>query len=106
MELELKKQISEQLVLLSQQQSKLSKEHKGVVVLVEGMGETGKATLINKLITVIDPKYYNVEIMNTEEYTDRVPLVTKYFCRLPEYGAFTFFDSGWYTEVARKALKK
>lgn len=105
MELELKKQISEQLVLLSQQQSKLSKEHKGVVVLVEGMGETGKATLINKLITVIDPKYYNVEIMNTEEYTDRVPFTTKYFCRLPEYGAFTFFDSGWYTEVARKALK-
>ena len=70
MELELKKQISEQLALLSQQQSKLSKEHKGVVVLVEGMGETGKATLINKLITVIDPKYYNVEIpiiaMNTK----------------------------------------
>lgn len=104
MDLELKKNISEQLALLSQQQERLDKACKGVVVLVEGMGETGKASVINKMISVIDPKYYNVEILNTCEDDERVPLLTKYFSKLPEYGGFTFFDSGWYTEVARKAV--
>lgn len=105
MEIDLKKNITEQLALLSQQQSRLTKAGKGVIVLVEGMGETGKTTVINKIISVIDPKYYSVEIMNTGYTDNRLPLLAKYFNKLPEYGEFTFFDSGWYTEVARRAVE-
>lgn len=104
-EVVIKADLLKQLETLSMQRERLAIAKKGVVVLIEGMGETGKATLINKMISVIDPKYYSVEVMNTEKDDKRLPMLTKYFNRLPEYGSFTFFDTGWYTEVIREKFK-
>ena len=81
--------------LLAQQQ--LLREKKlPVVVLVEGWATAGKGSLINELISEIDPRFYNVvSPVIVPENEARYPFLYPYAKAIPENGKLMFYDSGW-----------
>ena len=65
-----------------------------VIVLVEGWAAAGKGSLINELISEIDPRFYNVTspaiVPQSEE---RYPFLYPYAKAIPENGKIMFYDS-------------
>ena len=78
-----------------------------VIVLVEGWAAAGKGSLINELISEIDPRFYNVTspaiIPQSEE---RYPFLYPYAKAIPENGKIMFYDSGWMDGAVYKFLRR
>ncbi len=92
--------------LLGQQQ--LIREAKlPVIVLVEGWAAAGKGSLINDLISEIDPRFYNVSsIPIAQATTARYPFLHPYACSIPENGKIMFYDSGWMDCAVHNYLRR
>ena len=92
--------------LLGQQQ--LVREKKlPVIVLVEGWAAAGKGSLINELISEIDPRFYNVVSPAVRPETEeRYPFLYEYAKAIPENGKIMFYDSGWMEAAVRKYLRR
>ncbi len=92
--------------LLGQQQ--LLREGKlPVIVLVEGWASAGKGSLINELISEIDPRFYNViSPAVIPESEERYPFLYQYAKAIPENGKIMFYDSGWMEGAVRKYLHR
>ena len=91
--------------LLAQQQ--LVREAKlPILVLVEGWAAAGKGSLINELISEIDPRFYNVvSPIVLPEKEERYPFLYQYAAAIPENGKIMFYDSGWMEGAVRKYLR-
>lgn len=87
-------------------QLQMAEKKKGVLLFVDGYGTSGKATLINEVIGLIDPKYYQVHWYQNEKEKESDVFLEKYFKSLPEYGSYAIFDTGYITEIAREYAKK
>ena len=78
-----------------------------VIVLVEGWAAAGKGSLINELISEIDPRFYNVTspaiVPQSEE---RYPFLYPYAKAIPENGKIMFYDSGWMDGAVYKFLRR
>lgn len=85
---------------LSVQQIQL-KEHKlPVIILLEGWSAAGKGRMLSSIISNIDPRFFRVaSIGSATEEECRYPFLHRYIRELPERGEFTFFDSGWGSEL-------
>ena len=92
--------------LLAQQQ--LVRDQKlPVVVLVEGWAAAGKGSLINELISEIDPRFYNVvSPVVLPDKEERYPFLYQYAKAIPENGKIMFYDSGWMEGAVRKFLRR
>ena len=92
--------------LLAQQQ--LVRDQKlPVIVLVEGWAAAGKGSLINELISEIDPRFYNViSPVVLPEKEERYPFLYQYASAIPENGKIMFYDSGWMEGAVRKFLRR
>ena len=92
--------------LLAQQQ--LVRDQKlPVIVLVEGWAAAGKGSLINELISEIDPRFYNVvSPVVLPEREERYPFLYQYAKAIPENGKIMFYDSGWMEGAVRKYLRR
>ena len=92
--------------LLAQQQ--LLREKKlPVVVLVEGWATAGKGSLINELISEIDPRFYNVvSPVIVPENEARYPFLYPYAKAIPENGKLMFYDSGWMEAAVHQYLRR
>ena len=92
--------------LLAQQQ--LVRDQKlPVIVLVEGWAAAGKGSLINELISEIDPRFYNViSPVVLPEKEERYPFLYQYARAIPENGKIMFYDSGWMEGAVRKFLRR
>ncbi|MCR5664363.1 MAG: phosphate--AMP phosphotransferase [Oscillospiraceae bacterium] len=92
--------------LLSRQQ--LIREKKlPIIVLVEGWAAAGKGSLINELISELDPRFYNVfSPVLVPETEERYPFLYPYAKALPENGKLMFYDSGWMEGAVRKYLHR
>ncbi len=92
--------------LLAQQQ--LVRDRKlPVIVLVEGWAAAGKGSLINELISEIDPRFYNVTSPAVSPETEeRYPFLYQYAKAIPENGKIMFYDSGWMEGAVRKYLRR
>ena len=92
--------------LLAQQQ--LVRDQKlPVIVLVEGWAAAGKGSLINELISEIDPRFYNVvSPVVLPEKEERYPFLYPYAKAIPENGKIMFYDSGWMEGAVRKFLRR
>ena len=92
--------------LLAQQQ--LVRDQKlPVIVLVEGWAAAGKGSLINELISEIDPRFYNVvSPVVLPEKEERYPFLYQYAKAIPENGKIMFYDSGWMEGAVRKFLRR
>ena len=91
--------------LLAQQQ--LVRDQKlPVIVLVEGWAAAGKGSLINELISEIDPRFYNVvSPVVLPEKEERYPFLYQYAKAIPENGKIMFYNSGWMESLVCKLLK-
>ena len=78
-----------------------------VIVLVEGWAAAGKGSLINELISEIDPRFYNVvSPVVLPEREERYPYLYQYAGPIPENGKIMFYDSGWMEGAVRKYLRR
>ena len=78
-----------------------------ILVLVEGWAAAGKGTLINELISEIDPRFYNVfSPVLAPEAERRTPFLQPYAAAIPENGKIMFYDSGWMEDVVRKSMHR
>ncbi len=92
--------------LLAQQQLVRDKKLP-VIVLVEGWAAAGKGSLINELISEIDPRFYNVvSPLILPEKEERYPFLYQYASAIPENGKIMFYDSGWMEGAVRKFLRR
>ena len=92
--------------LLAQQQLVRDQKLPGVV-LVEGWAAAGKGSLINELISEIDPRFYNVvSPVVLPEKEERYPFLYQYAKAIPENGKIMFYDSGWMEGAVRKFLRR
>jgi len=66
-----------------------------IIVLVEGWAAAGKGSLINDLISNVDPRFFQVFQRDAFQDADRYPFLYPYFKAIPENGKFLFMDSGW-----------
>ena len=102
----IKKEIKELAARLSEQQLQLKEAKIPVIVLIEGWAASGKGTLINELISELDPRFYNVASLPIiPEVESRLPFLTQYAAKIPENGKFMFYDSGWMEDVVTKYVK-
>ena len=92
--------------LLTQQQL-LRARGLPVIVLVEGWSAAGKGSLINDIISGIDPRFYNVTSPAAEpEAEARYPFLYPFACAIPENGKIMFYDSGWMDAAVRRYLRR
>ena len=92
--------------LLAQQQE-IREKKLPIIVLVEGWSAAGKGSLINELISEIDPRFYNVTSpVITPELECRYPFLYPYAKAIPENGKIMFYDSGWMEDAVRKFLRR
>ena len=92
--------------LLAQQQM-VRDQKLPVIVLVEGWAAAGKGSLINELISEIDPRFYNVvSPVVLPETEERYPFLYQYAKAIPENGKIMFYDSGWMEGAVRKYLRR
>ena len=92
--------------LLAQQQLVRDK-NLPIIVLVEGWAAAGKGSLINELISEIDPRFYNVvSPVVLPEREERYPFLYQYAKAIPENGKIMFYDSGWMEGAVRKYLRR
>ena len=78
-----------------------------ILVLVEGWSAAGKGSLINELISEIDPRNYNVfSPVLTPESEARYPFLYPYAKAIPENGKIMFYDSGWMEDCVRRDLRR
>ncbi len=92
--------------LIAQQQQVRDKKLP-VLVLVEGWASAGKGSLINELISEIDPRFYNVfSPVLVPESEERYPFLYPYAKQIPENGKIMFYDSGWMEGAVRKYLHR
>ena len=76
-----------------------------VVVLVEGWAATGKGSLINTLISDVDPRFSSVFSDDSgRREADRYPFLYPFFSALPENGKLLFMDGGWMEATVRERL--
>ena len=90
---------------LTAQQQEIRNAKLPVIVLVEGWGAAGKGTLINDLISEVDPRFCSVFCSDRElRGADRYPFLYPFFRALPEDGKILFMDGGWMEATVRAGL--
>ncbi len=92
---------------LMAQQQEVRAKGLPIIVLVEGWSAAGKGSLINELISEIDPRNYNVfSPVITPESESRYPFLYPYAKAIPENGKIMFYDSGWMEDCVRRDLRR
>ena len=103
----IKAEIKEMRTRLAGLQQTIREKGLPIIVLVEGWAAAGKGSLINELISEIDPRNYNVTSpVITPEAESRYPFLYPYAKAIPENGKIMFYDSGWMEDCVRKILRR
>ena len=103
----LKGEIKELRALLTGMQEPIKEAKLPIIVLVEGWAAAGKGTLINELISEIDPRFYKVvSTVFTPDAESRYPFLYPYASAIPENGKILFMDGGWMEDAVRKFLRR
>lgn len=71
-----------------------------VLVTVDGFESSGKGYVINTLTEELNPKYFDVEVFETnEEYDSKFPFAKRFFEHTPRKGHIQFFDRSFYYKL-------
>ncbi len=90
---------------LTAQQIRLKDIKLPVIVLVEGWAAAGKGSLINDLISELDPRFSRVFSADSAlREADRYPFLYPFFNAIPEEGKLLFMDSGWMEATVKARL--
>ena len=102
-----KTEIKQMRAELAASQQEIRAKGVPIIVLVEGWASAGKGSLINELISELDPRFYNVvSPVITPEKDARYPFLYQYAKAMPENGKIMFYDSGWMEDCVRKLLRR
>ena len=102
-----KTEIKQMRAELAASQQEIRAKGVPIIVLVEGWASAGKGSLINELISELDPRFYNVvSPVITPEKDARYPFLYPYAKAMPENGKIMFYDSGWMEDCVRKLLRR
>ena len=75
-------------------------EHIPILIVVEGLGASGKGTLINRLIQPLDPRGFHVYAIKGEtEEEKRHPFLWRFWTKTPAKGRMVILDRSWYRRV-------
>lgn len=87
------------------QQLQIKEKRLPVFVLFEGWGAAGKGTVLGKVISDLDPRFFTgVSMHDPTPDERRRPFLYRYFEKIPEAGQFLFMDSGWMSEITHDVL--
>ena len=101
-----KEEIKALAARLAEQQLLIKDAKIPVIVLIDGWAASGKGSLINELISELDPRFYNVASLPViPEVQTRIPFLSQYAERIPENGKIMLYDSGWMEDVVRKYVR-
>lgn len=90
---------------LTAQQQLIRNAKLPVIVLIEGWAAAGKGSLINDLISEIDPRFSSVFSADSAlKEADRYPFLFPFFSAVPEEGKLLFMDSGWLESSVRALM--
>ena len=104
---ELKAEIKQLRLHMAGLQERIKEKKLPIIVLVEGWAAAGKGTMINELISEIDPRFYNVvSSVFTSQSESRYPFLYPYASAIPENGKILFMDGGWMEDAVRKYLRR
>ncbi len=92
---------------LMAQQQEIRAKNLPIIVLVEGWSAAGKGTLINEIISELDPRFYNVTNHRIDpESESRYPFLYPYANAIPENGKIMLYDVGWMEDCVRKLMRR
>ena len=92
---------------LMAQQQEIRAMNLPIIVLVEGWSAAGKGTLINEIISELDPRFYNVTNHRIDpESSSRYPFLYPYARAIPENGKIMIYDVGWMEDCVRKLMRR
>jgi len=99
-----KKEYRQLIETLNTRLSSLQRECKRlnipVVILFEGLGASGKGTMINRLIAPLDPRGFQVYATGREGEEEQMrPFLWRFWRNIPPKGRIAIFDRGWYRKV-------
>jgi len=72
-----------------------------VLVLLEGMPLSNKNSLLNELVSEIDPRFCRVFV---RKRTAGRPFLECYYNALPENGQISFYETGWATQIVNDVM--
>jgi len=85
---------------LSSMQRECKRLNIPIIILFEGLGASGKGTMINRLITPLDPRGFQVYPTGREGEEEQMrPFLWRFWKNIPEKGRIAIFDRGWYRRV-------
>lgn len=97
--------INEYAVKISLLQRKCKDAGIPIMILFEGWGASGKGTLINKLITPLDPRGFKVFTIQRATEEERLhPYMWRFFIKTPGKGRIHVFDRSYYQRVLTERL--
>ena len=76
-----------------------------VMVVFEGLGASGKGTMISRLIQPLDPrgfKVFTIQAENEEEHMH--PFLWRFWTKTPAKGRMHIFDRSWYRRVITEQM--
>ncbi len=98
-----KKELSKLQSELAVLQQELSKSNVPVIIIIEGFSASGKGQMMSKLISELDPRFYQVYSTSHETFEEkRRPLLWGFWNKLPSKGKMAIFDRSWYNRTLNK----
>jgi polyphosphate:AMP phosphotransferase len=71
-----------------------------LLILVDGWGASGKGRLIRDIVHELDPRYYEVRVIEEEtEYETSHPTLWRFWRQIPPYGRIAVLNRSWYSEI-------
>lgn len=71
-----------------------------VMIILEGLGASGKGTQINRLIQALDPRGFDVYANDKSTQEERMhPFLWRFWTKVPARGRIAVFDRSWYRQV-------
>lgn len=78
-----------------------------IMIVVEGLGASGKGTIINNLLMPLDPRWVNVYTTNKLSQDQTMhPFLWPYWINTPAKGRITIFDKSWYRKIFMQKLNR
>lgn len=103
---EIRERLSTAHAQLFARQLQMQENKLPVFVLFEGWGAAGKGTVLGKVISNLDPRFFTAVSMHDPTPDERRrPFLYRYFTQIPESGRFLFMDSGWMSEITHDVLR-
>ncbi len=87
-------------ISMGELQRKCKEKNIPIMIVFEGLSSSGKGTMINRMITPLDPRGFKVFTSGADGEEEQMrPYFWRYFDKTPERGRINIYDQSWYQGV-------